>query len=239
MSAPAKFLFDTQLDAPIAPPPIAYDEVEELKEKHAAELEQVQEKALAQGREEGRLEAEEKIERELSEKLDQLLENKEAHLQEIREKLSTIRGSSVRLAVTIAQKLAGSLLGRYPTQHIEQFFRDSLSLLPDETSLRLHVAPGLAGTLQPRLEALLKRNGQENPLQTIEDDTIEGVQCRLIWKDGGIEKDTDSIFAAIHKMIETCLYSDALLSETDPSKKPQSDTGPSEITTADNDVRAI
>lgn len=244
MSAPAKFLFDTLLDAPAAPPPIAHDDVELLKEQHAAELARVQEKALQQGREEGRLKAEETIERELFKKLDQLVGHKEEFQQQIDAKLRAIHSSSVRLSLTIAQKLASSLLKRYPAQHIEQFFQNSMSLLPDETSLRLHVAPGLAGTLQPRLEALLERNGQENALQMIEDDAIEGVQCRLVWKDGGIEQNTDGIFTQIDKMIETCLYSETpnsetSISETSRSETPQSDIGLSEITPADSNARAI
>lgn len=207
MSAPAKFLFDIQLDAPTAPPPIAHNDVEELKVNHAAELARVREEALQLGREEGQREAEKTLEHELFKKLNQLIDDKEAHQLDVEAKLHAIRTSSLLLAMTIAKKLAGSLLAKYPAEHIEQFFRDSMSLLPDQTTLRLHVAPGLANTLQPRLEALLERNGQQNALQAIEDDSIEGVSCRLIWTDGGIEQNTNQIFAVIEKMIETCLYS--------------------------------
>ena len=180
MSAPAKFLFDTRLDAPAAPTPIAFDEVEMLKAAHAAELDQVRQDALQQGRDEGRDEAQKTLEHELYKKLDELVENKQVFQSEVDARLYAARRSSVLLAMTIAKKLAGSLLERYPAAHIEQFFRDSLALLPDDAALRLQIAPKLAGTLQPRLLALLERNGQENALQTIEDDSIEGVQCRLI-----------------------------------------------------------
>ena len=207
MNAPAKYLFDTQLDAPLGPPPINHDDVEALKAAHAAELERVRADALQTGREEGRLEAQESLERELFRKLDQLVSDKEAYQKDIDLKLHKAHSSALLLAMTIARKLAGSLLARYPIEHIEQFFRECLSLLPDKTSLRLHVAPQLSGALQPRLEAMLERNGQENALQTVEDETIEGVACRLVWADGGIEQNTETIYAQIETLIETCLYS--------------------------------
>lgn len=214
MSAPAKYLFDTLLDAPVAPPPIAFDDVEEMKALHAAELTRIREEALEQGRKEGRLEAQDSLERELFRHLDQLVKNKEDYQDDIDAKLHAARRSSVLLAMTIAKKLAGALLAKYPFEHIEQFFSDTLSLLPDKTALRLHVAPELASTLQPRLLALLERNGQENTLLTVEDETIEGVNCRLTWIDGGIEQNTDDIYSRIENMIETCLFSQAEPSET-------------------------
>ena len=246
MSAPAKFLFDTRLDAPTAPPPVAFGEVELLKAAHAAELDRVREEALRQGFEEGRSEAQKELEHELYKKLDTLVEDTQAYQTEIDARLHAARRSSVLLAMTIAKKLAGSLLARYPFEHIEHFFRDSLALLPDKTNLRLHVAPHLAATLQPRLQSLLERNGQENALQIMDDDSIDGVQCRLIWNDGGIEQNPDSIFAEIEKMIETCLYSEdpqsALPCATTEPVAPNSttiETMSGDIALADNNARAI
>jgi flagellar biosynthesis/type III secretory pathway protein FliH len=161
---------------------------------------------LQRGREEGRLEASQTLEHELFKKLNHLVENKQTFQQEVDAQLHTAHTSAQLLAMTIAKKLAGSLLARYPAEHIEMFFRQCLTLLPHKTNLRLLVAPQLANTLQPRLEALLERNGQQNELQVVEDETIEGVNCKLIWADGGIEQNTDDIFAQIEKMIETCLY---------------------------------
>ncbi len=242
---PEKFLFDMQLDAPAAPPPVAFAEVEEMKQAHARELARVREEALLEGIEKGRLEAEETIERELYRQLDKLVAHKEAYQAEIDAKLHAARHSSLLLAMTIAKKLAGSLLQRYPADHIEQFFRTSLALLPDKTSLRLLVAPGLAATLHPRLQALLERNGQENALQIIEDDTIEGVSCRLIWTDGGIEQDTDALFARIESLIETCLYAETQQVKTEqktgmlPTGPLENEQRPQAIPAADTPERTL
>lgn len=208
MNSPAKFLFDTPLDAPSAPPPIPFDEVERLKASHAAELARVREQCLQEGRQQGREEAERSLEHELYRKLDRLVSDRLAWQGEIEAQLADTRRSSLLLAMTIARKLSGSLLDRYPDRHIENFFRDSLALLPEKSSLRLHVAPGLSGALQPRLQALLERNGQENALQIIEDETVDGVACRLSWLDGGVEQNPEMIYASIEKMIEASLYSD-------------------------------
>ena len=188
MSAPAKFLFDDLLDAPTAPPPIAFDEVEQLKQDHADELERVKVESYDQGLAEGRLESNETLEHELHKKLDQLIQDKEALRDEIDAELREARSSSLLLAMTIANKLAGSLLVRYPLEHVEMFFHKSLSLLPDNTDLRLHVSPHLASALQPRLEAVMERNGQHNALMTVEDPTIEGVNCRLVWPMAALNK---------------------------------------------------
>ncbi len=222
MSTPAKFMFDTLLDAPAAPPPIAYDEVEQLKLDHAQELERAKAQSFEEGLKAGRLESDETLEHELFKKLDQLIQNKETLQSEIDTDLSEARSASLLLAMTIANKLAGSLLVRHPLEHIEMFFRQSLSMLPDKTELRLHVAPHLAEALQTRLEAVMERNGQESALVTVEDETIEGVNCRLTWTQGGIEQNTDKLYADIERLIETCLYSDADTAENEPADKPES-----------------
>ena len=222
MSTPAKFLFDTQLDAPAAPPPIAFDDVEQLKLDHASELERVKARSFQEGMEAGRLESNETLEHELHKKLDQLIQNKEAFQSEIEAELREARSASLLLAMTIANKLAGSLLVRHPLEHVEMFFHQSLSLLPDKTDLRLHVAPTLASALQPRLEAVMERNGQQSALVTVADETIEGVNCRLTWTEGGIEQNTDKLYADIERLIETCLYTISEVPQSETTDKIES-----------------
>ena len=222
MSTPAKFMFDTLLDAPAAPPPIAFDEVEQLKQDHTKELERVKAQSFEEGLKAGRLESDQTLEHELHKMLDQLIQNKQTLTSEIDAKLNEARSASLLLAMTIANKLAGSLLVRHPLEHVEMFFRQSLSLLPDKTELRLHVAPHLAQALQPRLEAVMERNGQQSALVTVEDATIEGVNCRLTWTEGGIEQNTDKLYADIERLIEACLYSSANTTKSEPADKPES-----------------
>ena len=76
MSTPAKFMFDTLLDAPAAPPPIAFDEVEQLKLDHAQELERVKAQSFEEGLKAGRIESDQTLEHELHKMLDQLIQNK-------------------------------------------------------------------------------------------------------------------------------------------------------------------
>ncbi len=215
-------MFDTLLDAPAAPPPIAFDEVEQLKLDHAQELERVKTQSFEEGQKAGRLESDQTLEHELYKKLDQLIQNKQTLQSEIEADLNEARSASLLLAMTIANKLAGSLLVRHPLEHVEMFFRQSLSMLPDKTELRLHVAPHLAQALQPRLEAVMERNGQQSALLTVEDDTIEGVNCRLTWTEGGIEQNIDKLYADIERLIETCLYSNGDTANNETANKPES-----------------
>ena len=57
---------------------------------------------------------------------------------------------------------------------------------------------------------------------TVEDETIEGVNCRLTWTEGGIEQNTDKLYADIERLIETCLYSN---DETATNVKTADKTG--------------
>ncbi|MCP4936512.1 MAG: hypothetical protein GY927_20480 [bacterium] len=219
MSTPAKFMFDTLLDAPAAPPPIAYDKVEQLKLDHAQELERVKAQSYEEGFEAGRIESDKTLEHELHKMLDQIIQTKETLQSEIDAELREARSASLLLAMTIANKLAGSLLVRHPLEHVEMFFLESLSMLPDKTELRLHVAPHLAPALQPRLNAVMERNGQQSALVTVEDQTIEGGNCRLTWNEGGIEQNTDKLYADIERLIETCLYSNTETQQSEAADK--------------------
>ncbi len=222
MSTPAKFMFDTLLDAPEAPPPISFDEVEQLKLDHASQLQRANAQSFEEGRKAGRIESDQTLDHELHKKINQLIQNKESFQSEIEAELREARSASLLLAMTIANKLAGSLLDRHPQEHVEAFFQKSLSMLPDKTDLRLHVAPSLASALKPRLEAVMERNGQQSSLVMVEDQDIEGVNCRLTWTQGGIEQNTDKLFADIERLIETCLYSNAETPQTEPADQLES-----------------
>jgi flagellar assembly protein FliH len=197
---PAKFLFDTRLDAPEAPPPVPLAEVEALKAQHEAALQAARREAEASGREAGKREALAGIENDLATKLDQL-QRRHAELQRrIDERLQAIEVASLRLALTAAERLAAGLITREPVDAVENFVKGCLSLLPTEGRLMLHVAPGLAGELAPRINALVARSGRLNLPEVIADSEVDGADCRIVWPDGGIERDRGRILAEIERV---------------------------------------
>ena len=205
MSTPAKFMFDTAFDGPSTPPPIAHEDVEALRQAHAAELEQARLEARQQGLEEGRAEAMQSLDRQLSEQLEKFLSERRELQQKIDDSLQKIRAMSLRLALESAQKLAGELIKQRPGEHVESFFQDCLALLPTKAELQLHMKPGLAETLKPRLEAMMARAGQQSSLVIYDDETLSGADCRLLWADGGVEQNGQALLEQIDGIVAAYL----------------------------------
>jgi flagellar biosynthesis/type III secretory pathway protein FliH len=218
MTEPAKFLFDTHLDGPAAPPPVAFDKVEEMRQQHEMELQRVREQALEQGREEGKAEAETRIEAELTRQLERLMDEKEHIERQISEMHNAINADAMRVAIEAADKLANGLIARHPAAHVEHFFKICLAMLPMQADLRLHVTPQLAAVLQPRLDSLIKRSGLKTDLIVVADEDIVGADCRLLWNEGGIDQQQTVLTEKIKQVVEA--YLTARDSKQQASKTP-------------------
>lgn len=202
---PAKFLFDTPLDGPTAPPPLPHDKVEAMKAAHAAELERVRREAHQQGVDAGRKEALAGVENTLARQLETLAGHRIALEQRIEERQRLQQEEALRLALTAAERLTSGFVSREPQAQIEHFFKNCLSLLPTKIQLQLHVAPQLADIIGPRLETLIARSGRHNTLEIFADGDIAGADCRILWSEGGIEQSRDRILAEIERLLEAYL----------------------------------
>jgi flagellar assembly protein FliH len=205
MNAPVRYLFDNRLDEEQAPPPVAHERVEAMKAAHAREIEEARRAAFDEGRAQGEREAGEKAENRLAQTLEELLTRTHEREEKLQAELAAINRQAMELAVAVAGKLAGSLLSRYPQEAVEGFFAQCLSLLPQQASLQIHLPSDLAAVMGPRLEAMLAREGRRCSLNLVADEDMENGDCRIIWRDGGIERRQSDIYQNVEQLLAACL----------------------------------
>lgn len=124
----------------------------------------------------------------------QLLARQDAALAEIRAEASS-------LALAAARKVSGAALARYPLDEIERAVAAALHEYHGETRLVVRVAAALVGPMQARLPEMIAAEGFPGRVVVAADPALHGANSRIEWADGGVERDTDKIFASLEAEI--------------------------------------
>jgi flagellar assembly protein FliH len=116
--------------------------------------------------------------------------------------LANIRAEASALAMAAARRAAHYALARAPLGEIEAVLSEALHAYHGEPRLVAKVNPSLAAGLQARLPHLIDAEGYAGRVVVAGDPSLRGADCRIEWADGGLERDTDSIFAAMEAEIQ-------------------------------------
>lgn len=117
-------------------------------------------------------------------------------------KLAAIRAEASALALSAARRVAGHALSHNPLAEIETTLAAALHGYHGEPRLVVRLNPALAAPLQERMPKLIEAEGYMGRVVVAGDPALRGADCRIEWADGGLERDTGSIFEAIEAEIE-------------------------------------
>lgn len=115
---------------------------------------------------------------------------------------ATIRAEASALALAAARRVAGHALTHYPLAEIERMIAAALHDYHGEARLVLRVSPGLAPAMQAQLPKLIEADGFAGRVVVAPDANLHGADCRIEWTGGGLERDVNTIFAAMEAEIE-------------------------------------
>jgi flagellar assembly protein FliH len=127
--------------------------------------------------------------------------------------LAAIRAEASGLAIAAARRIAGHALAHYPLGEIEAAVSKALHDFHSEPRLVVRVNPALTGPLQSRVPQMTDAEGFPGRVVVAGDPLLRGADCRVEWADGGLERDTDAIFAALEADIERWHAAETALSE--------------------------
>jgi flagellar assembly protein FliH len=162
------------------------------------EVEAIKQDAFAQGSQNAEAAASAAVARALSQAASQaakLLERQDAGL-------AAIRAEASALALSAARRIAGHALSHYPLIEIERMIAGVLHDYHGHPRLVLRVPPALAQPMQARLPQLIEAEGFTGRVTIVGEPALRGADCRIEWADGGVERDTNAIFAAMEAEIE-------------------------------------
>ncbi len=207
MTAARKFIFETNFDdyqAPEPKPEEIVEEAEPVQEEAPTysedELNAAREEALVAGRKEGANEAADASEREIAAAL-AAIEGGLSELFRMQEEANdSMLKNAISVAATVARKLFPDLNRKNALGEVENLVVTTMEKVMEEPKVTIHVAEELRPGLEQRIDSLIK--GCEGKLTVLGDAGMALGDCRIVWNEGGAERNTDAMWKDIDLIIE-------------------------------------
>jgi len=191
-ATPAKFLFETDF-RPSADSKSSIEHAARLKEAEAAAFA----RGFAQGASEARAEAE-KRSGAIIERIATAMTVLDKQLEAVEAKFET---EAIEVAVAVAKKLAPALLAQEPFAEIAALAIDCFRNLVKCPHVVVRVNDALHETARDKLDEIVRRLSPDTRLVVLAEPEIAMGDCRIEWADGGIERDSAAIAAAIDEAV--------------------------------------
>ncbi|MEM7619157.1 MAG: hypothetical protein AAF228_01675 [Pseudomonadota bacterium] len=208
MTKPIKFLFNDNFDDRVVEPEPEDIEMkieEKLQADFSVKLEDEKQKAYQNGFQEGQEKARESLEAEINKALQNIISNSEKMTNQFDEKIKDFRTQTINLGVSIAEKLAGELIKREPTNALESFFVETLSFIQTEPKILISVPEELTTETEQRLTRVAEQHNYKGNISILgQADMPHGDWC-FEWSQGGVSKDQEKIKQAVTQSIENYL----------------------------------
>ena len=174
----------------------------------AAQLEQARKEGYAAGFRDGGAQVEQRglsEEAQVERNVASLLSAISSEISEIRnnlkewmsDKQSILNG----IVLGVAKKVAGEALRHAPVNAIEQVVQQCLSTLADNEKFTVYVSPSLLTPMRERIGSIISDGRDAGTITVLSDETLADDNCRVEWKNGMAERDTEKLWAGIEPII--------------------------------------
>ncbi len=119
--------------------------------------------------------------------------------------LGRVAEDAVALTLDIARKITPGLLRGAPLAEVEAMIREWLPQLMDEPRVVVRVDQSLLDGLRDHIDDLAAASGFAGRVVLLADAETGGADCRMEWADGGVERDTESVWRNIDACIDKLL----------------------------------
>jgi len=191
MSAPAKFLFDTDFGTSDKRKSAA------LMAEHAAELAEAQ----AAGYRQGFAAAKAETEQHAAAALARIAIGLDALGRGLRAVESRLESEAVEVAVAVAKKLASELLAREPFVEISALATGCFRELVAAPHVVVRVNEWLHQAAREELDKTTQACGFTGRLVVLAEPDIPVGDCRIEWADGGVRRELAAVEAAIDEAV--------------------------------------
>ncbi len=123
------------------------------------------------------------------------LEKQEAARQE------TAKVEIARLALSMARKLAESLVAQHPLDEIEALVADCMETCQKQPKLVIKVNEDLVEPLEARVSILKERQHFDGEVLLSGDPAIPVGDCKIEWRDGGAERNHQQLLATMEAVV--------------------------------------
>lgn len=189
MSAPAKFMFESDFGAPRA---------------HALDpsVKAALAEAEARGYQNGYAAAVADAERRLSDALERVAGGIDSLARGLGDIEARLEAEAVDVAVAVARKLAPALVAREPFAELSALAADCFTHLVGAPHVVVRVNDSLFAQARDELESIARMRGFDGRLVVLAESDIGPGDCRIEWADGGMARDWAKTEAAIAEAVD-------------------------------------
>ena len=127
--------------------------------------------------------------------------------------------AAVEFALAVCRKAVPTLCETNAIEEIRSLLEKNLHFLKDEPKISLRLTPFLADKIKPMLTDLVKKEAYSGKIAVVRDDTLAAGDCRIEWKNGGLEKNVQDVLNHTEELVN-------LYAHTVPTiKLPAENTG--------------
>jgi flagellar assembly protein FliH len=108
---------------------------------------------------------------------------------------------AVEVAAAVGRKLAAELVSREPFAEVAALATDCFKQLVTAPHIVVRVNDSLLTVARERLDETARTRGFEGRLMVIAEPNIALGDCRIEWADGGVNRDSEKVEAAIADMV--------------------------------------
>lgn len=182
MSAPAKFLFDIDFDAPKVANTIPLAD-------HQAKVEQAETSGYRKGFTAGQQEAQGETARRLAAAMEDIARSLDRLARGLSGVEQRVEAEAIEVAVTTGRKLASALIEREPFAEIQALAADCFRELVATPHVVVRVHDALYAEAQTRLAEIARHTGFDGRILVLAEPDIGIGDCRIEWADGGMTRD--------------------------------------------------
>lgn len=116
-----------------------------------------------------------------------------------------IARSAIKVAAAIAAKIAPEYARQNAFAEVESFVGQCMTNLFGEVELAIHVPEDLVSALSQRLTPLAAKHGLQNGIEVVAGPEMGPSDCKIVWSDGGAERNGDMLLASIDELVNRFL----------------------------------
>jgi flagellar assembly protein FliH len=211
-AVPAKFMFENDFAPGGEKKPLVTLDV------HAAKIKEAETAAFARGFQQGTNEAEKRSVATV-ERIAAAMAALDKQLDAVEAKFET---EAVEVAVAVAKKLAPQLVSQEPFAEIAALAIGCFRNLVKCPHVVVRVNDALHETARARLDEIVRRCTPDTRLVVLAEPEIALGDCRIEWADGGIDRDSADIEAAIDEAVSRYINARRSAAGTNGAHAPQS-----------------
>ncbi len=156
-----------------------------------------------EGRDNAWKEAVSSIEKQNSDTLSLINVSLKEILDRTEETARTAYSTALNTAIAVCKKIAPALSEKNALTEIEFLIRKNFHFLKDEPKISIRITPALADKIKPALSGLIKKESYGGKIAIIRDESIRPGDCRIEWKNGGLQRNIQDILSQSEELIHS------------------------------------